>query len=114
MNQHIELSIQHNVDMIDALIQTVQGLATRLNWEIPHPEDIVHHIGITTKDESTVSVSFWAEKHTWVVGFRMIQRSVAWEVDIAYYEDGWTEVDQILYLYNRVRELREQGGFGGC
>lgn len=114
MSQHIDLSIYHPIDKVDRLVQAVQWLATQLNYQIEDAEDLVEHISVFTRDESTVSVSFWSAKQDWIAGFTMIQREINWEVDIAYCEEGWNEVDQIHYLYRCLRSIKQTGGVGSC
>lgn len=106
MSQHVDLCLYHSIDKLDRLVQAVQYLATNLNYQIPEASDYVQHISIYTQDESTVSVSFWSEKQDWIAGFTMIQRELNWEVNIAYCEDGWNEVDQIYYLYKCMKAIQ--------
>lgn len=109
MGKHIDLSIYHSIDKLDRLVQAVQWLATHLNYLIEDSKDLVEHISVFTRDESTVSVSFWSEKQDWIAGFTMIQREINWEVDIAYCEEGWNDVDQIYYLYKCLRDIKSKG-----
>lgn len=114
MNQHVDIYLHHNVDKLDRLVQAVQWLATNLNYQMEDAEDFVNNISIFTRDESTVSVSFWSEKQDWLVGFTMIQRELNWEVDIEYREEGWNEVEQLHYMYKCLKRLKQSGGDTNC